>query len=123
MLSIGSLIPKLKPFLPVGGTYNFIMRRDTPAEILKEVKSAFLSALEAPSFQAIVKKKYFLNDVRTGEAADRRAAELECLTAATFYKYRDQIGAPVKPASELGLPAPEDFEKWWPPKGYKPLKI
>ncbi len=123
MLSIGSIIPKLKPILPVGGTYNFIMRRDTPIEVLKEIKGAFLEALKAPSFQGIVKKKYFLNDVRTGEAADRRAAELEALAAATFYKYRDQIGAPVKTAAELGLPSPDEFDKWWPPKGYKPQDI
>ena len=123
MPSIGSLVPKLKPVLPVGGTYNFIVRRDTPLDVLKEIKSAFLEAIKGDSFQAIVKKKYFLNDVRTGEAADRRAAELEAITAATFYNYRDQIGAPVKTAKELGLPSPEDFDKWWPPKGYKPLDI
>jgi len=123
MLSIGNIIPKLKPALPVGPTYNFIMRRDTPIEVLKEVKAAFLAAQKAPSFQAIVKKKYFLNDVRTGGAADRRATELETIAAATFYKYRSQIGAPVKTAAELGLPKPEDFAEWWPPKGYKPQDI
>ena len=123
LLSIGNIIPKLKPVLPVGATYNFIMRRDTPVEVLKKVKEAFLEAQKAPSFQEIVKSKFFLNDVRTGEAADRRAAELETIAAATFYKYRNQIGAPVKTAAELGLPKPEDFDKWWPPKGYKPLDI
>ena len=32
----------------------------------------------------------------------------------------DQI---VKNHKELGLPTPENFESWWPPKGYKPIKI
>jgi tripartite-type tricarboxylate transporter receptor subunit TctC len=123
MISIGNILPQLKPLLPVGGTYNFIMRRDTPVEILKEVKEAFLTAVKSDSFQAIVKKNYFLNDVRTGEAADRRAAQLEVVTAATFNKYKDQIGAPVKSAKDLGLPAPADFDKWWPPKDYKPQKF
>ena len=99
------------------------MRRETPIEVLKEVKAAFLAAQKTASFQAIVKKKYFLNDVRTGAAADRRATELETIAAATFYKYRSQIGAPVKTAAELGLPKPEDFAEWWPPKGYKPQDI
>ena len=29
-------------------------------------------------------------------------------------------GAKVNPA-DLGIPRPEDFDKWWPPEGYKPL--
>ena len=33
------------------------------------------------------------------------------------------IRAEVKTAAELGLPAPEDFDGWWPPEGYKPPLI
>ena len=29
----------------------------------------------------------------------------------------------VKSPEELGLPKPADFDKWWPPKGYKPLNF
>ncbi len=123
MPSIGGILPQLKPLLPVGGTYNFIMKRDTPIEVLKEVKEAFLAAVKSESFQAIVKKNYFLNEVRIGADADRRAAQLEVVTAATFNKYKDQIGAPVKSAQDLGLPDPKDFDKWWPPKDYKPQTI
>lgn len=121
--SVGNFVPQLKPFLPVGGTYNFIMKRDTPVEVLQTVKAAFQDAVKSKSFQDIVKKKYFLNDVRFGEDADRRAAQLETVTVATFNKNADQIGAPVKSAKDLGLPTPDKFESWWPPKGYKPLKI
>ena len=120
MPSIGGIIPEIKPFLPVGGTYNFIMRRDTPPEILKMVEEAFVAAVNSDGFQEIVKSKYFDVDIRSGEAADRRAAQLETITVDIFNKFSDQIGAKVKTADELGLPKPADFESWWPPKGYKP---
>ncbi len=121
--SIGSIIPKLKPFLPIGGTYNFIMKRDTPPDVLAKVKGAFEEAVKSAAFQDIVKKKFFQVDVRFGEAADKRAAQLETMTVATFNQYADQIGKKVKTAKELGLPTPENFESWWPPKGYKAPKI
>jgi tripartite-type tricarboxylate transporter receptor subunit TctC len=118
--SIGGLVPAIKPFLPVGGTYNFIMRRDTPTDVLEMVKEAFVAAAKSDGFQEMVKKKFFQTDIRTGEAADKRAALLETITADTFNKFSDQIGAKVKTAEELGLPKPADFEAWWPPEGYKP---
>ena len=37
-----------------------------------------------PAFAAIAKKKFFEIDIRTGKAADRRAAQVESITAATF---------------------------------------
>jgi hypothetical protein len=43
---------------------------------------------------------------------------MEAITAETFNKFQDQIGADVKTAAELGLPAPADFDQWWPPEGY-----
>jgi len=42
--------------------------------------------------------------VLTGEAADKRAAQLESQTAYLFNRYNKQIGAKVKSAKELGLP-------------------
>lgn len=118
--SVGNFIPELKPLLPVGGIYNIALRRDTPTEILEQVKTAFVAATESDSFKKIAKAKYFDIDVRTGEAADRRAAQVETVTATTFYNVRDQIGKKVKTPKELGLPSPKDFDTWWPPKGYKP---
>lgn len=119
--SVGKLLPGLQPILPLGPQYNLIMRRDTPAEVLAEVEQAFTSAVHSDAFQDIAKAKYFSVDIRSGEAADKRAAQLEALTAATFTKYADQIGAPVKSPADLGLPEPEAFEGWWPPEGYKPV--
>ena len=97
------------------------MRRNVPVNIIRQVETAFAAAVKSPAFAEVAKKKYFDIDIRTGEAADRRAAQLETLTADTFNKVKDQIGKKVLTAQELGLPTPENFDKWWPPKGYKPL--
>jgi len=118
--SVGGMVPSLQPLLPLSGIYNIALKRDTPIEILEEVKTAFTAAVKSQAFDAIAKKKYFQVDVRTGEAADRRAAQVECVTAATFHAVQEQIGKKVKGPQELGLPDPKDFDKWWPPKGYKP---
>lgn len=118
--SIGGILPELKPLLPIGGNYNIALRRDTPVEVLKQIETAFVAAVKSPAFTKIAKSKYFAIDIRSGEEADRRAAQLEVITAATFAKVKDQIGKQIKTAGDLGLPDPAGFDKWWPPKGYKP---
>ncbi len=118
--SIGKLLPGLKPLLPVGGQYNIGLLRDTPVEILKEVERAFVAAVKSPGFQEVAKRQYFSIDIRSGAEADRRAAQLECITAATFAEVQSELGKKPRSAAELGLPAPADFDKWWPPQGYKP---
>jgi len=118
--SVGNMLPQLKPLLPVGGIYNIALKRDTPLEILEEIKKAFIAAANSEAFAKIAKAKYFDIDIRTGEAADRRSAQVEAVTAATFWSVKEMIGKAVKSPQELGLPDPADFDKWWPPKGYKP---
>lgn len=118
--SIAKFLPQLKPTLPVGGNYNIALRRSVPVEILKEIEKAFVAAVKSPAFAEVAKQRYFDIDIRTGEAADRRAAQLETLTAHTFAQVKEQIGKQIKTAAELGLPTPDQFDKWWPPKGYKP---
>jgi hypothetical protein len=119
--SIGNLVPATKPILPVGSTYNLMMRRSVPVAVQKEVTEAFEKAATSDAFKAVAAKKFFELQVLTGEAADKRAAQLETNTAYLFNKYRSQIGGKVMTAKQLGLPAPDDFDKWWPPKGYKPV--
>ncbi len=118
--SVGAMVPSLKPLLPLSGIYNIALKRDTPTEILQMVESAFVTAVESDAFSKVAQSKYFDIDIRTGEAADRRAAQVECVTASTFYNVQDQIGKKVKSPKDLGLPAPADFDAWWPPKGYTP---
>ena len=118
--SVGNALPSLKPLLPLSGIYNIALKRSTSVAILKKIEKAFVAAVNSQAFQAIAKRKYFDVDIRTGADADRRSAQVEAVTAATFYAVRNQIGKKVLSAQELGLPDPRDFDKWWPPKGYSP---
>ncbi len=118
--SIGTMIPALKPLLPLSGIYNIALKRDTPLEILEKIRPAFVDAVKSDAFQAIAKKKFFDVDIRSGADADRRAAQVESVTAQTFWNAQKQIGKKVKSPTELGLPNPAEFDKWWPPQGYKP---
>jgi tripartite-type tricarboxylate transporter receptor subunit TctC len=120
--TIANFAPALKPLLPLGGQYNFVLRRDTPPEALREITDAFKTAVGTAAFKELAAKDHYEIELVTGEAADKKAALLEATTAKLFNEYKDQIGAPVKTAQELGLPDPEKFDAWWPPKGYKPSK-
>jgi len=121
--SIGSILPESRKLLPVGATYNFMMRRDVPPEIMQELADGFRAAANSQGFTEMVNSKFFQLDVKIGEEADREAALMETVTTDIFNRFQDQIGAEVKTAAELGLPAPEDFDTWWPPQGYTPAPI
>jgi len=118
--SVGNMVPSLKPLLPLSGIYNIALKRDTPLDIMEKIRPAFIDAVNSDAFQAIAKKKFFDVDIRSGADADRRAAQVESVTAQTFWDAQKQIGKKVKSPSELGLPNPADFDKWWPPQGYEP---
>jgi tripartite-type tricarboxylate transporter receptor subunit TctC len=123
LTSIGTLVPATKVFLPAGGTYNLMLRRGAPANVQKEVTEAFTKAIHSDAFKKVAESKFFEIQVLTGEAADKKAAMLEAQTADLFNRYQEQIGAKVKTSKELGLPDPKDFDKWWPPQGYKPVGV
>ena len=102
----------------MGATYNFLVKRDLPPEVLQEIADAFVAAANSEGFLEMLDSKFFIPDVKIGEEADREGALMESITAEIFNKFQDQIGAEVKTAAELGLPAPADFDTWWPPEGY-----
>ena len=106
--------------MPFSGIYNIGIRRDAPIGVIRKLQKVFVSAVNSDSFKAIANKRKFFIDIKLGEAADRRAAQLEALTAETFAKLKIP-GA--KSADQLGLPTTKGFDKWWPPKGYKPLPL
>jgi tripartite-type tricarboxylate transporter receptor subunit TctC len=118
--TIVNYIPALKALTPMGGTYSIAVRRQTPVEVLNKIKPAWIAASKSEAFGKIAKRKYFQSDIRVGADADRRAAQLESLSATTLLKLQKHIGKKVRGPKELGLPAPKDFDAWWPPKGYKP---
>jgi hypothetical protein len=100
-----------------------MMRRTVPAEIQREVTEAFVTAIKSDAFKQIAERQFFEIEIVTGEAADKKAAQLETLTVDVFNRYKDHVGAAVKTAKELGLPEPKDFHTWWPPQGYKPIGV
>lgn len=121
--SIATVLPESRKLLPVGATYNFMVKRDLPPDVLQEIADAFKAAATSDGFQALLDSKFFQSDVKIGEEADREGALMESITVDIFNRFQDQIGAEVKTAEELGLPAPEDFDSWWPPEGYQPPPI
>jgi len=118
MPTLASVLPGIREQLPPNGTYNLGIRRDTPYEIIRQVEAAFSAAVRSDAFQEMVTRRHFVVDLMVGDAADRRAAELETISAATFARLKIP-GA--RSAAELGLPDPENFDQWWPPPGYEPL--
>ena len=118
--TVANFVPALKALTPMGGTYSIAVRRQTPVEVLDKIKPAWIAAAKSDAFAKIAKRKYFQSDIRVGADADRRAAQLESLSATTLLKLQKHIGKKVRGPKELGLPAPKDFDAWWPPKGYKP---
>ena len=109
--------------MPAGGTYNLMMRRAVPLEIQRQLAQAFEQAIQSKAFKDIAERQFFEIEVVKGAAADEKGARLETITADLFNRYKEQIGAPVKSAKELGLPEPEKFDEWWPPQGYKPVEV
>ncbi len=109
-------VPSLKPHTPFGGDITMGVRRDTPLEILKAIHQAFLKAYENPKYEEVLKQNVGYKVVLTPTEADKMAAFKECVTAWTF----KDLGIAKNDPSELGIPRPEEFDKWWPPKDYQP---
>jgi tripartite-type tricarboxylate transporter receptor subunit TctC len=120
MPSLVNFVPGIREQLPPNGTYDIGIRRDTPIEIVRQVQAAFLAAVDSEAFRALVEQQRLFIEVKVGESADRRAAELESITATMF----QDLGIPgARTAEELGLPAAEAFDEWWPPEDYEPLPL
>ena len=115
---IGKYVPALAAAAPFGGYYTLAVKRDTPVPIIEKIAAAFKEACNSPKFEGLLNKKFFLKDVLVGEAADKAAARAESTTAWLLWDLKVE-GAKVNPA-DVGIPRPEDFDKWWPPEGYKP---
>ena len=115
-----NFLPEIRDQLPPNGTYDIGIRRDTPIEIIRELQRAFLAAVASRRFRDMVEQRNFVIDVLIGEGADRRAAQLEVISADTFEK----LNIPgARTAEVLGLPEPADFADWWPPYGYEALPL
>jgi pyridoxine 5'-phosphate synthase PdxJ len=120
MPSLVTFLPEIRQQLPPNGSYDVGIRRDTPIEIVRQIQAAFLAAVNSDVFRVVAEQQKLLIDVKVGEEADRRAAELEASTATLF----QELGIPgARSADELGLPEAGEFNQWWPPEDYQPLSL
>ena len=110
MKSVGNFLPQIKSQLPFSGIYNLAMLKGVDKSIQAKVQKAFVAAVKSDKFAKIAKKKFFEIDIRLGAQANRRAAQVEVLTAATFEKLKIKGALSLK---QLGLPKPADFDAWW----------
>ena len=78
--------------LPPSGAYNLGIRRDTPPEIIRQVEAAFAAAAGSEAFRAQVAERHFAVDLLLGPDADRRAAQLETISANVF----EELVIPVR---------------------------
>jgi len=109
-------VPALKSHAPFGGGGAMGLRRDTDPKILKMIEGGFLKATKSEAFMNRMKKKFRFPNVRTGADADKTAALQEIVAS----KILKELGVAKFGHKDLGLPDPQDFDAWWPPKGYKP---
>ena len=120
MPSLATFLPEIRQQLPPNGSYDVGIRRDTPIEIVRQVQAAFLAAVNSDVFRVIADQQKLFIDIKVGEEADRRAAELEAITATMF----QELGIPgARSAEELELPEAAEFNEWWPPEDYQPLLL
>lgn len=117
--SITKVAPGTKKLAPYGSMYGIAVKRDTPKPIQMTIKKAILNGLQKPAFEETLKKRYLRKNVLFGAAVDKKAAHLEVLLANLLYAKGIST---VNPES-LGLPKTADFDKWWPPKDYKPSVV
>ena len=109
-------VPKIKAYVPFGGDITMGVRRDTPVDILEKIQNAVLKVLASPKYEEMLKRNVGYKVILSPAEADRMTAFKESVTAWTF----KEVGiAKVDPA-DLGIPRPEDFDRWWPPKDYTP---
>lgn len=115
---ITDFVPGAAKYAPFGSEYTLGVRRESPVDALDKIKDAFIAGVNSPKFEALLKKKFFFKAFALGEDADRMAALRESVTAWLLWDLKIE-GVKINP-EDLGIPRPEDFDAWWPPKGYKP---
>lgn len=114
--SITHAVPGLAEHTPFGGGSTVALRRDTDKGILKQVGAAWMKAINSDKFKELEAKKPRFPDPAIGEEADRRAALWETVAANLLH----EAGKGKVDPKDLGIPKIEDFNSFWPPKGYKP---
>jgi tripartite-type tricarboxylate transporter receptor subunit TctC len=116
MKPITDAVPGLKGKTPIGGGMSMCMRRETDPGILKQTADAWLASVKSKKFEDWDARKPRFPDPVIGADADKRAALWETVAANLLA----EVGKAKKSPKDLGLPSIDEFDSWWPPKGYKP---
>jgi tripartite-type tricarboxylate transporter receptor subunit TctC len=117
--SITNIVPETKEMAPFGSMYGIALKRGTPKPVLMKVKAAIEAALQDPEFNKMLEKRFLKKAFLYGNAADRKAAQLEVISANLF----SDLGIAKSSPKDLGLPPEEDFGSWWPPAEYTPSAV
>jgi tripartite-type tricarboxylate transporter receptor subunit TctC len=115
---VTTVVPPLRNFAPFGGPLTLGIRRDVDVEILKTIEQYLRRAVDDAEYAQMLGHQVLFKSLKTGRDADREAAAMESVTAWLFWEQKLET-AKANPTT-LGIPRPEEFEKWWPPRDYKP---
>jgi tripartite-type tricarboxylate transporter receptor subunit TctC len=110
------VVPELSNKAPIGGGAAIGVNRDTDPGILTRIADAWSHSVNSDGFIQANNERGRFAGFATGEAADKRAALLETLATTLL----NEMGIAKHSPADLGLPALDDFEHWWPPRGYQP---
>lgn len=116
--SISSYMGHTQNNLPPNGSYNLGIKRDTPIEIINMIEEAFVLAVNSENFMNLINERYFEREILLRDQADERAALMEVISAQTF---KDLDIPDSRSSTDLELPAPDNFDTWWPPENYQSL--
>ena len=119
LLSVANIVPEFKEMAPFGSMYGIGLKRGTPEPILMKVKAAIMAGLENPDFNQMLDKRFLKKTLVYGNAADRKAAQLEVITANLF----NDLDIAKSSPKDLGLPPEAEFSTWWPPANYTPSMV
>lgn len=115
--SVVGFVPSLEPLTPIGGGHSLALKRDTDPAIVKQLAEAFFDSVGSKTFQEADAKKPRFPDPVVLEDADRRAALWDTIASNLLVEQ----GLAKRSLEDVGLPKLDDFDSWWPPKGYKPV--
>lgn len=111
-------IPNAAAHGVIEGVYMIAIRRDTPREMLLTLQDAIRDVVSEPEFADVLRNRVMFPQFLGGAEVDREAALAEAITSWLYADY-GLPGLKHTPVS-LGIPRPEDFATYWPPRGYAP---
>lgn len=94
--------PDLKKHLPIPQVLGMGVKKGVPAEALKALNEAFAKAIAAPAVKKWAVDNYYVLTGETGDAATKKASQLESLFSWTVF----DLGAGKVSPEKFGIPRP-----------------